>query len=135
MTNDLSQERQLHELDARLSALAAEILRVLAGAGRPWEIPNLALEYSLSVQAAMNAGMSSTDIDAAVSAALDLEEAYYCLRPHLRDRAWGPPRHMNLVVKGALRYAAAEILLQRVQSTRGEGLVRDGMIAWRNGDD
>jgi hypothetical protein len=122
---DIARERAEWQVDASLRNLAANILRVIRGAGRPWEIPEQAQSYInalVDYQAATGHLPLSASAENSLSIDLDQERL-----GDAEDEYRQKVEARETIIGGALRIAAARILDQRLQVTAGERELSDGL--------
>ncbi|MCR5874344.1 hypothetical protein LRS10_09330 [Phenylobacterium sp. J426] len=110
-------------LDGSLRALAANMLRVVRGAGRAYEFSGQMADVLDAMQAYRDAA-GVWPSDQQLSSALRLREPDYLetLPEHGQDRFYAE----RSIVRGALQIAASELLGQQTQKAAGRGRVAPG---------
>ena len=117
MTDEADKDLTHRLLDAALVELAANMLRVVAGAGRAWELPEQAAKFVTAAReyaAKHGHGPKSWDMERALS-----------------DWTPEPKRERDYmyqeVVTGGLRFAASSLLGQRTQVIAAKRLIADAI--------
>jgi hypothetical protein len=122
-------ERAKRHLDYTLRDLAANIMRVCAGAGRPENIPGQVVELSGALQGAYREKISAIEINTGVIPhALRvhenplypsyLEDNITLEERHRRRRVRGIAEAEEHIIKGALRVAAARLTENATQKSK-----------------
>lgn len=114
---EAAREGAVDEVGSRLRDLAANMLRVIRGAGKPWEIGGQAqavIESMIEYREVVGHFPSSEE----VASALDIERD-----PEWMARASAETRHFDdaqqTVIHGALQIAASRLLGQNTQEAAG----------------
>jgi hypothetical protein len=117
VTDEADKDLTHRLLDAALVELAANMLRVVAGARRAWELPEQAAEFVTAAReyaAKHGHGPKSWDMERTLS-----------------DWAPEPKRDRDYmyqdVVTGGLRFAASSLLGQRTQAIAGKRLIAEAI--------
>jgi hypothetical protein len=119
-------ERDRHfaerEVEGALVALAANLLRVVRGAGKPVEIAPQALRYVQAAQAYFDLTRTWPSRD--LHGFLDIGNPRLD-RFNAENRRW--EEAMDTMVKGALQMAASRLLGQLTQESAGQSQLHDGI--------
>lgn len=107
---------------AKLRELAANLLRVIRGAGKPWDIGPQAAALVAALHDYKDAAGTYPSADL-YSAALRLEECTFELAEEELLRVRG----QELIVSGSLQVAASSLLGQLTQQRAGERELHDGL--------
>jgi len=117
MTGEADKDLIHREFDIALTELAANILRVVAGAGRASEIPRQAAELVGVTQAYINKhgrGIASWDIEQA-------------LCEWTPDSSRELDHHYQDIAVGGMRFAASRLLGQNTQAIAARRMMLDGI--------
>jgi hypothetical protein len=107
-----------------LRVLTANLLRVTAGGGKPWEIPEQAIMFAQ----AMYAYQGKTGTWPNLSA--NLRGPVMAVDFNLESTRFVRRYEQNQAIGGALRIAASRLLGQRTPERRGENQMLDYIAAW-----
>lgn len=111
-----------------LRELAANIMRVTRGAGKPWEIGRQAqalINDMIAYSEVVGHYPSSEEISQALSLELDPE-----VRARMSDENMVEIRAEQKIVRGSLQIAASHLLGQLTQQRAGDSEVHEGMRDW-----
>lgn len=131
----LQQARAEQRLDATLRTCAANFLRVVAGAGRPEDLPQEMLAVLEAVQAMQDAG-AGTRVGEVIAETLDVEAAsrsWIERQPIDVREAWGRNGDLARIWaserlrKAGLRLAAADLVGQLTQRRSAESELHQGV--------
>ncbi len=114
------------DVDDRLKSLAANILRVVRGAGRAYEIPEQIYACALAIQAYRDAaGLGLSDYE--LSEMLSVREEHHGKGYSAADWDWASG--IEQMMRGGLQLAASRLLEQRTQEQAGQSEMFDGARA------
>jgi hypothetical protein len=122
---DLARRYALQKVEDVLRNLAANILRVVRGAGKSWEIPGQAQEFAdalAAYKAAVGHLPPSEDLDRMLSISRDASRLER-MEDEVRDKV----EAQETIIGGALRIVAARLLDQHLQVAAGEKEFHDGL--------
>jgi hypothetical protein len=122
---ELARRRALERVEAALHELGANMLRVVRGAGKPYELGAQAAEFSLAMQAHF-------DIAEMYPSSGELAEMLSIEEDHAGHRMNDHDRQMYLdeatIIRGALQIAASRLLGQRTQEAAGNSDLWKGVL-------
>jgi hypothetical protein len=123
---ELARRRALERVEAALHELGANMLRVIRGAGRPYELGSQASEFSLAMQAHFDAARmypSSDELAEMLSISHDFSS-------HRMDEIDRQRYHdEERIIRGALQIAASRLLRQRTQEAAGSRDLWKGLMS------
>lgn len=129
--SDIARNEAAQDVEWRLRELAANLLRVIRGAGKPYDLPQDAASFVRAVvayQEAAGHGVPSDELSAMLTDAVDqdIDRA----QGDESDRAYAERK----IMRGCLQIAASRLLGQRTQESAGDSELYDGardLEAWR----
>jgi hypothetical protein len=122
---DIDRELAKRDIEWPLRELAANLIRVVRGAGKSYEIVGqcvAVIEAFQKYREKVGYLPSSWEMDQALSIHQDDEKAIY-------DEAWEREDAVETMVCGALQIAASRLVDQRTQEHRGRSELMDGFYA------
>ena len=118
-------KRELGAIHATLRDLAANLLRVTRGAGRPYELANQAVAF-VNACVAFREATGAYPMADEIAAALDLNDEPEWIRElEGTERALYDAKYV--IIRGALQIVASEFLGQRTQVAAGSHELADGI--------
>lgn len=120
---DLARFEAERQVDLALRELAANVLRVVRGAGRPYELDRQAIAFAEACEAYREA-VGHYPASEGLGAALHVREI-------LEPGKWGEQEHefaeaREAMIRGGLQIAASRLLGQPTQERAGESELFDG---------
>jgi hypothetical protein len=115
----IDKRRALDHLHWPTRELAANLLRVMRGAGRPIELPGQIIELAIAIQEAgrlTNVWYIGTEIEEVLQSAF----------PKTSER-WPDERAENIIASGALQLLASTLVSQRAQAVAGSRELHEGV--------
>jgi hypothetical protein len=120
---DIDKERAKRDIEWPLRELAANIIRVVRGAGKSYEIAGqcvAVIEAFQRYREKVGVWPGSSEIDQALSIRREAENASY-------DDVWELEYAHGTIVRGALQVAASRLVGQNTQEQRGRSELMDGV--------
>ncbi|MFT8246599.1 hypothetical protein [Roseomonas sp. BN140053] len=118
-------DRAREQVVRALRELAANLLRVIRGAGKPWTLGQDAAEVVIAIEAYQEIAGPTLFADD-IAAALRIQEHYRHL-PSLSSREAERLDAEEQVVRGALQVVASKLLGQRTQEAAGDDEMHRGI--------
>lgn len=122
---DLAREHAMLDVQSALAELAANLLRVIRGAGKPYMLPRNAADF-LKAVVAYNEITGPIPFEGRVLDALDIGydlDARLEMSPDNQERTLAEEQ----IVQGALQIAASQILGQKTQERAGSSEMHAGI--------
>jgi hypothetical protein len=122
---DLARRFALQKIDGALRNLAANVLRVIRGGGKSWEIPEQAQDLVKALadyETAVGHLPHSDDLDSMLSVSRDPDRL-----GGMEDEVLEKLEDEESIIGGALRIVAARLLDQHLQVAAGEKEFHEGL--------
>lgn len=120
---EIDRERAKRDIEWPLRDLAANIIRVVRGAGKSYDIANqcaLVIKAFHQYREQVGCWPSSWEIDQALSIREETENPTY-------DDAWEREHARDSIIRGALQVTASRLVGQNTQEQRGRSEMMDGV--------
>ncbi|MBB6465585.1 hypothetical protein HNQ96_001443 [Aminobacter lissarensis] len=120
---EIDHEQAKRDIEWPLRDLAANIIRVVRGAGKSYEIASqcvLVLKVFQQYRDRVGCWPSSWEIDEALSIRRESENPTY-------DDAWEREHARDTIIRGALQVTASRLVGQNTQEQRGRSEMMDGV--------